>query len=242
MARFGLIGRNIDYSFSRGYFAKKFEEMELDHSYENFDLPGESELQPVLQNLTDVKGYNVTIPYKQAVIPLLDRLDEDAEQIGAVNTIKRTVYGELHGYNTDHIGFARALESYLPLSSDKVLVLGTGGASKAVVYALKIMGYNVKVVSRSIEADLTYSELNADMIAHFGMIVNCTPLGTHPEVDRYPDIPYEGLKPKQLLFDLIYNPAITQFMAKGEEMGCQTSNGYQMLVEQAEAAWAIWNP
>ena len=241
MARYGLIGRNIEYSFSRKYFGEKFREMGVDHSYENFDLSSEKELQSLLKNKTDVHGFNVTIPYKQAVIPFLDQLDQDAAQIGAVNTVKRMPSGVLKGYNTDHIGFRQALRSYLPLTSPKGLILGTGGASKAIIHALGGMDVTVQVVSRTSNADLTYKDLKPAMIGHFGIIVNCTPLGTHPDVDHYPEIPYEGLGPGQLLFDLIYNPAQTRFMALGEEKGCRTSNGYRMLVEQAEAAWAIWN-
>lgn len=241
MARFGLIGRNIDYSFSRTYFREKFEREKLSHTYENFDLPNEKELSALLTSNPDVRGFNVTIPYKQAVLNLLDELDEHASQIKAVNTIKRLPNGKLKGFNTDHIGFEKALLPYLPLSKEKALLLGSGGASKAVVYALKRLDIEVEQVSRSTKADLTYTDLSPDSIRDYGLIVNCTPLGTQPQVELYPSLPYDGLGPQQLLFDLIYNPPKTRFMALGEEKGCRVINGYSMLIAQAEASWAIWN-
>ena len=241
MARFGLIGKNIDYSFSRTYFKEKFEGEGRNDTYENFDLPTADALAELLLSTPDVKGYNVTIPYKEAIIPLLDQLDEDALQIGAVNTIKRNEQGQLIGYNTDHVGFSKALEPYLPLEIKKALILGSGGASKAVLYSLKKQDIACEVVSRSSNGQLSYEELTPDLMRDYGLIVNCTPLGTYPDIDRYPPIPIEGLGPGQLVYDLVYNPSKTRLMQLAEQKGCQTLNGYKMLVEQAEAAWEIWN-
>ena len=241
--RFGLLGKQIAYSFSRKYFTEKFAQLGLSQfEYVNYDLEQiEDFKKDVLKDLEFLGGLNVTIPYKEAVIPLLDQLDEDALQIGAVNTIKRNEQGQLIGYNTDHVGFSKALEPYLPLEIKKALILGSGGASKAVLYSLKKQDIACEVVSRSSNGQLSYEELTPDLMRDYGLIVNCTPLGTYPDIDRYPPIPIEGLGPGQLVYDLVYNPSKTRLMQLAEQKGCQTLNGYKMLVEQAEAAWEIWN-
>lgn len=240
--RFGLIGRNIDYSFSRGYFTQKFKELELDHySYENFDLQSIDEFSTKVLSQDHIRGLNVTIPYKQEIIPYLDHLSEEAQEIGAVNTIKPTVDG-LIGYNTDAYGFQKALEPLLESHHQSALILGTGGASKAVAYVLKQLGIEYFFVSRTPkEGQLTYNRLRADKLKYHPLIINCSPLGTHPNIEQKPQIPYEGINSDVLLFDLIYNPEQTAFLKEGAKRGAKTSNGYQMLVHQAEKAWELWN-
>lgn len=240
--RFGLIGRNIAYSFSRGYFSKKFEELNLpQYSYENFDLADISEFPKMLKQQQNIKGLNVTIPYKEAIIPYLDDLDPKALHIGAVNTIKITPEG-LKGYNTDIYGFQNSLRPLLQDHHKKALVLGTGGASKAVVFVLEELGLSPQLVSRNAsEGRLAYADLDKTLMDSHTVVINCTPLGTHPNVEEKPDIPYEHIGPKHLLFDLIYNPDRTAFLKEGEARGSVISNGLQMLELQAEKAWSIWN-
>lgn len=242
MGQFGLIGKNIDYSFSREFFSRKFELESLPHTYKNFNIKEVEALTHFFENLPDVLGLNVTIPYKEAVIPFLDRLDKEAKKIGAVNTIKFTKKGELVGYNTDHYGFAKALVECYPISQKRALILGTGGASKAIKYVFDAFNITHKTVSRSPEEDqLGYDQLDKVTLREQGIIVNCTPLGTYPDVDLAPPIPYQFLTKNQLLFDLVYNPSITQFMKKGAAHGASTSNGKNMLIYQAQKAWKIWN-
>lgn len=240
MARYGLIGKNIDYSFSRKYFGEKFAALGLDHTYENFDLTDETALQEFLKDLPDVQGLNVTIPYKTSVMQYLDRIDPTASAIGAVNTIAIAADGSTTGYNTDHIGFARALWPFLPLKQPSVLILGSGGASRAVIYALDQLGIRSRVVSRKSGSELNYEQLDSRVIEAHSLLVNCTPLGTYPNTDRCPPIPYDLLDQDHLLFDLVYNPENTRFMELGAQRGARTTNGFSMLVEQAEAAWHIW--
>lgn len=242
MARFGLIGKNIDYSFSRGYFKEKFQNLRLDHTYENVDLPSEANLEHFFANMPDFKGLNVTIPYKSAVIPFLDELDPVAESIGAVNTIKITADNRRIGFNTDHHGFVKALEPFLPLEDRSALILGTGGAAAAIVHALANLDFRIQFVSREAsETALSYEQVNRYVILDHLLIVNCTPLGTFPKVEAHPDIPYDFLSNNHLLFDLVYNPEETTFMRLGAERGARVTNGYKMLVGQAEKAWEIWN-
>lgn len=240
--RYGLIGKNIDYSFSRGYFTKKFKELNLDHcSYENFDLKSIEEFKSKVLPQENLCGFNVTIPYKQEIIPYLDHLSPDAEAIGAVNTIKPTSNG-LIGYNTDAHGFQKALEPHLEKHHTSALILGTGGASKAVAYVLKNLGIDFFFVSRTPkEGQLTYERLKADKLKFHPLIINCSPVGTYPNIEQKPQIPYDGITSDCLLFDLIYNPEQTAFLKEGQHRGAKTSNGYQMLVEQAEKAWELWN-
>lgn len=240
--RYGLIGRNIDYSFSRKYFTEKFRALHLDdHSYINFDLPQIEDFPEVIRDSEDLTGLNVTIPYKEAILPYLDHLDPVARNIGAVNTI-RIHQGKLTGYNTDAHGFEKSLAPYLRPHIRRALVLGTGGASKAVEFILERSGLNITRVSRTRKpGTITYHELNEEVISSHHLIVNCTPLGTFPNISSKPDIPYQFLTSGHLLYDLIYNPEQTAFLKEGARRGCSTVNGYQMLVLQAEKAWEIWN-
>ena len=241
MAKYGLIGHNIGYSFSKTFFNFKFEKENRNDSYENFDIPVLSKISEILENNPDLKGLNVTIPYKKSIIQLLDKVDKEALQIGAVNTIKINKDGTLEGYNTDHYGFSKALMEFFPLKEKKALVLGTGGASKAVKYVLQIMNFEVTQVSRTkTENNITYTDLNRDIIKQNYLIVNCTPLGTFPKIEECPDIPYEYLTKDHLAFDLTYNPRETKFMKLSKERGARKSNGLKMLEYQAKKAWSIW--
>ncbi|MDG1330086.1 MAG: shikimate dehydrogenase [Flavobacteriaceae bacterium] len=241
MAKYGLIGYNIGYSFSKTFFNFKFEKENRNDSYENFDIPVLGKISEILENNPDLKGLNVTIPYKKSIIQLLDKVDKEALQIGAVNTIKINKDGTLEGYNTDHYGFSKALMEFFPLKEKKALVLGTGGASKAVKYVLQIMNFEVTQVSRTkTENNITYSDLDRDVIKQNYLIVNCTPLGTFPKIEEFPDIPYEYLTKDHLAFDLTYNPRETKFMKLSKERGARKSNGLKMLEYQAKKAWSIW--
>ena len=241
MAKYGLIGHNIGYSFSKTFFNFKFEKENRNDSYENFDIPVLSKISEILENNPDLKGLNVTIPYKKSIIQLLDKVDKEALQIGAVNTIKINKDGSLKGYNTDHYGFSKALMEFLPIKEKKALVLGTGGASKAVKYVLQIMNFEVTQVSRTkTENNITYTDLNRDIIKQNYLIVNCTPLGTFPNIEECPDIPYEYLTEDHLAFDLTYNPRETKFMKLSKDRGARKSNGLKMLEYQAKKAWSIW--
>ncbi|MFC4635723.1 shikimate dehydrogenase family protein [Dokdonia ponticola] len=247
MDRYGLIGKNISYSFSKQYFASKFERERITNaSYVNFDCQTIEEVVSYLLN-PNIRGFNVTIPYKEAVIPYLDDLAPDAHAIGAVNTIKRTQTGDLIGYNTDFIGFKDSLTERLGdalttiPSPKKALILGTGGASKAVVFALTTLGFSCMYVSRSpSEGVLSYQDLTASIVHSYTLIVNCTPLGTFPNIGAFPAIPYHELRASHILYDLIYNPKKTVFLEKGEQQGAIIISGLRMLELQAEAAWEIW--
>lgn len=242
MPEFGLIGKNIDYSFSRAYFSEKFKQENLPYSYVNFDISEIDSFPNILSDNKNLKGLNVTIPYKEEVIPFLNNLDEVAKEIGAVNTIKIGKDGATYGYNTDYWGFQKALEPFLSLPKKTALILGTGGASKAIAYALKNLGFSYQYVSRKAsETILSYEQLDKDIIEQAFLIVNCTPLGTFPNITAHPAIPYEFIGPNHLLFDLIYNPSETEFLKKGRLQGAKTSNGLKMLEYQAEKAWEIWN-
>ncbi len=242
---YGLIGRNIDYSFSRGYFTEKFQRLGLsDYSYVNFDLQTIEEFKSkVIPELGRIGGLNVTIPYKEEIIPYLDEIDPEAREIGAVNTIKVLPGQKLKGFNTDVYGFEMSLSKVLSSTHTSALILGTGGASKAVAHALGKLGLSFQFVSRkkSGKDSLTYSELDEPTIKNHQVIVNCTPLGTFPDVEKKPDIPYAFLSPDHLLFDLIYNPAKTVFLLQGERRGAKILNGREMLEKQADRAWEIWN-
>lgn len=240
--RFGLIGKGISYSFSKGYFKDKFEHLELPHhSYENFDLQEIKELEKILEEQKDLKGLNVTIPYKEEVIPFLDHLSKKAKKIGAVNTLHFTKKG-LKGYNTDIYGFKKSIKPLLQKHHTKALILGTGGASKAIAFVFDELDIAYKFVSRNPKKkQFSYDALNAKKLAKFTIIVNCTPRGTHPNITQKPAIPYECIGSKHLLFDLIYNPEKTAFLQEGETRGASICNGYKMLELQAEKAWEIWN-
>jgi shikimate dehydrogenase len=243
MAKYGLIGKNISFSFSKVFFTTKFEQEKRQDSYENFDISDISQFKEIIAKNKDLKGLNVTIPYKESIIPFLDRLQKEAKIIGAVNTIKFQRDGRLVGYNTDHVGFAKALANYLPLKEKTALILGTGGASKAVSYVLDTMGFDYKFVSRSNKKNssfLTYSGLNREIILSHYLIVNCSPVGTFPNVHEHPNIPYHFLTSDHVLFDLIYNPRETEFLKMGFSKGARVTNGMKMLEYQAKKSWSIW--
>lgn len=240
---FGLVGQHLGHSFSKNYFEHKFStELISDCSYANFELPEIGGIQNVFE-LTGLCGLNVTIPYKEAVIPYLDELDPAAVEIGAVNTICLKSDGKKIGYNTDYIGFLKSLQQFgRSFESSNALILGTGGASKAVVYALKQIGASVQLVSRENRPGiLTYTDLNQSHIQSADLIINTTPLGMFPRMDSYPDIPYQFLTRHQHLYDLIYNPKSSKFLNFGKKQYCPTMNGQLMLEIQAEETWKIWN-
>lgn len=237
MKTYGLIGKNISYSFSRNYFNNKFKNENISNSqYLNFDIDNLSELNNIF-NINNY-GFNVTIPYKETIIPYLDSLDFHAEQIGAVNTIKIENEKKI-GFNTDWIGFKKSLESLLKPHHKKALILGTGGASKAVIYALKQLQIQTLIVSRN--GETTYEDLSEEIIQNHTIIINCTPVGTFPDTESAPEIPYQFITKNHLAYDLIYNPAETFFLKKCKENGAVTKNGLEMLEIQAEESWKIWN-
>jgi len=241
--QFGLIGKNISYSFSKKYFTEKFTLGNLDDcSYENFDLQNIEEFPSVITNNPDLKGLNVTIPYKEAVMPYLNKLSKNAALIGAVNVIRFTKKGKLKGYNSDYYGFMKSLEPLLQPHHKKALILGTGGAAKAVSFALDKLGILYTFVTREEkEGMIDYDRINATTFDNHQIIINCTPIGTTPNMKEFPPIPYNYFTVKHIAFDLIYNPEETQFLKKAKKKGAITKNGYEMLVLQAEKAWKIWN-
>ena len=237
MKTYGLIGKNISYSFSRNYFANKFKKEDIKNSqYINFDIDNLSELNNIFN--TNNFGFNVTIPYKEVIIPYLDSLDFHAEKIGAVNTIKLE-NGKKIGFNTDWIGFKKSIEPLLNSHHTKALILGTGGASKAVIYALDQLKIETLMVSRY--GEISYEDLSEEIIQNHAIIINCTPVGTFPNIDAAPEIPYHFITKNHFAYDLIYNPAETLFLKKCKEKGAVVKNGLEMLEIQAEASWKIWN-
>lgn len=247
MQKYGLIGYPLKHSFSIGYFNEKFEAENIDAEYVNFEIPDIRDFMEVVEENPNLCGLNVTIPYKEQVIPYLDELDKDAAKIGAVNVIKiiRQPKGKvkLVGYNSDIIGFTRSIEPLLKTHHEKALILGTGGAAKAVYRGLENLGLKATYVSRTKKSDevLTYRELTPEIMQEYTVIVNCTPVGMYPKVDFCPDIPYDLLTPNHLLYDLLYNPNETLFMKKGMEQGATVKNGLEMLLLQAFVSWEIWN-
>ena len=265
MIKFGLIGFPLGHSFSKGFFTEKFAREGIDAQYLNFEIPDATMLLDVLRDNPELRGLNVTLPHKQAVIPLLDELSDEAREIGAVNVI-RIRDGKLKGFNSDIIGFTDSIRPLLQPHHKKALVLGTGGASKAICVGLKRLGLEWRYVSRnggqgarSKEqentscpdnplapcplplAPLNYSDLTPEVMAEYTVIVNCSPVGMFPKVDAAPAIPYELLTPRHLLFDCVYNPEDTLFLKKGREQGATGKNGLEMLHLQAEASWKFWN-
>ena len=245
--RYGLLGRNISYSFSRGYFNNKFENEKLDDcQYVNFDLKNLENFKAIFED-KNVKGLNVTIPYKQEVIPLLNHIDAVAEKIGAVNVIQLDKEKGLVGHNSDYYGFWNSLQEILDQNKlkqpKKALILGTGGASKAVAYALENNGITYQYVSRSTKENcISYDDLKAqNKLKNYQLIINCTPLGTFPNIENKPNLDYNQLSEEQILYDLIYNPNQTAFMKEGIKRKCTVSNGLRMLELQALKAWEIWN-
>lgn len=241
---FGLLGKNIEYSFSRGYFSDKFAQLNLKgHKYVNFDLEQIEDLPKTIKESENLKGMNVTIPYKEEVIPFLNKIDKTASEIGAVNTIKFIKKGDLKGFNTDVFGFENSILPLIKKHHEKALILGTGGASKAIAYALKRNNIKFKFVSRNPEGkkEISYDSLSKETIEEYTIIINSTPLGTSPDIDKCPQIPYQFITSKHILYDLIYNPPITTFLSKGKEKGARIKNGLEMLKLQAEESWRIWN-
>lgn len=254
-SRFGLIGKRLDYSFSKAYFSQKFDQLGLkDHSYHNFEI---SSVQGLLRFRESVnynnasrttnsenyvlRGLNVTIPYKQDIMAILDEISDEAKEIGAVNTI--SIEDNIwKGYNTDAFGFLDSLKSHLPVKGN-ALILGTGGASLAVAYALDTAGIPYLCVSRTPqkEYEIGYHDIDKNMLMGIGLIVNTTPLGTYPAIDDSPELPYRYLHKDMLCYDLVYNPLQTTFMKKSSFYGAQVMNGTEMLIAQAEKSWEIWN-
>ena len=245
MDKYGLIGFPLGHSFSISYFNEKFQNEGIDAKYMNFEIPVIENLPVILASNPELKGLNVTIPYKEKVIGYLDDLSAEARAIGAVNVIKVTRKGGksiLKGYNSDVIGFTRSIEPMLEKFHKKALILGTGGASKAVNYGLKSLGLETQFVSRTSQKGcISYNAITPELIKEYNVIVNCTPLGMYPKVNEFPQLPYEGMNEKNLLYDLIYNPDETMFMRKGKAQGAVTKNGLEMLLLQAFASWEFWN-
>lgn len=249
---YGLIGYPLSHSFSKKYFTEKFEKENLtDHDYNLFPIEKIDELPALIAKYPQLKGLNVTIPYKESVIPFLNELDPTAKEIGAVNCIKIVSAGDqkkLTGYNTDAFGFRQSIKPFLESHHEKALILGTGGASKAVHYILKTIGIDCYFVTRTkiiehlltTKKEFSYEELNDYVMAAFKLIVNTSPVGMYPNVSDAPAIPYEYLTSQHLLYDLVYNPLETEFLKRGKKMGAATVNGLSMLHQQAEEAWRIW--
>jgi shikimate dehydrogenase len=248
MKLYGLIGYSLAHSSSIGYFNEKFCAEGIDAKYVNFEISTINDFPKIIDENPNLEGLNVTIPYKEQVIPFLDELEKDTAAIGAVNVIKiirnKKQKIKLVGYNSDIIGFTQSIKPILQPHHKKALILGTGGAAKAVFHGLKNLGIEALYVSRTSNphADhITYADLSPEIMAAYTVIVNCTPVGMYPKVDFCPDIPYKELTSRHLLYDLLYNPNHTLFMRKGEAQGATTKNGLEMLLLQAFAAWEIWN-
>jgi len=244
--KFGLIGFPLSHSFSKKFFTDKFSNEAIDAEYINFELENISQLSHVIASHADLEGINVTIPYKEQIIKYLDFTDEVAASIQAVNTIRILRSGHhvtLHGYNTDIQGFQKSIQPLIQNYHHKALVLGTGGASKAVVRALENLKIETILVSRNPEekGELSYNDLDEDVMDNYKIIVNTTPIGTYPNTEGCPAIPFEMITPRHLLFDLVYNPEVTEFLKLGKKHGAVIKNGLEMLHLQALASWEIWN-
>ncbi len=245
----GLIGYPLSHSFSKKYFTEKFEnELIKGFIYNNYSIEKIEFLKSVIEENPTLIGLNVTIPYKQTIIPFLDELDTSAKEVGAVNCVKiKRIDAAIYtiGFNTDVIGFKQSIKPFLEFQHEKALILGTGGASKAVYYVLKNIGIDCYFVTRKKETNnsnvFTYDDLNENILNAFKLIVNTTPLGTYPNVEEYPNIPYSMISTNHLLYDLVYNPSETAFLRKGKQQGASIVNGMSMLKIQAEEAWRIWN-
>lgn len=245
MDKYGLIGYPLGHSFSISYFNEKFANEGINAQYINFEIPSIDNFLEVIESNPELKGLNVTIPYKEQVIEYLDLLSPEAKAIGAVNVIKISHKGEktiLKGYNSDVIGFTRSIEPLLERHHKKALILGTGGASKAVNYGLKSLGLETLFVSRTKKGGvITYDEVTPDVIREYNVIINCTPLGMYPKVETCPPLPYEAMDSHNLLYDLLYNPDETLFMEKGRKQRAVVKNGLEMLLLQAFASWQFWH-
>lgn len=244
--KYGLIGYPLKHSFSQKFFTNKFLVENIDAEYLNFEIPSIDEFTSIIKDNADLIGLNVTIPYKEAVMPFLNRIDDEAKRIGAINVIKierekdQTI---LTGYNSDIVGFQNSISPLIKPHHKKALILGTGGASKAVIEGLKNIGIESTYVSRGKKQENTvlYSELTEEIFKEYTVIVNSSPVGTFPNIDEYPDIPYQYITEKHLLYDLVYNPSQTTFLKKGAEQRATIKNGAEMLELQAIEAWNIWN-
>lgn len=251
MKKFGLIGFPLTHSFSEKYFSEKFAKDKInDCSYNNFLLKNLDDFTALVKSIPELAGLNITIPYKQKIIPFLDKVDDEAKIIGAVNTIKiqHSASGNLNltGYNTDVYGFEKSLHPLLKKTHRKALVLGSGGGAKAVEFVLKKSGIEFLMVSRGstsalLAPSITYENLNEKIMNENLLIINTTPLGMFPDTTRFPPIPYEFISSKHLLYDLVYNPEQTIFLKRGKEQGAKIKNGLEMLQLQAEKSWEIWN-
>lgn len=248
MNKYGLIGFPLGHSFSAKYFNNKFKQESIDAEYLNFEIENIEDIVKVLDNTENLKGLNVTIPHKETVIPFLDSLSTSAQKIGAVNTIKVIRYHnngtsyKLEGHNTDYVGFKKSIQPLInPHTHTKALVLGTGGASKAIVQALEDMNIEWLYVSRTKGNNcITYNDIDASIMDDYKVIINCSPLGTFPKTDECPNLPYHLITKEHLLYDLVYNPAETLFLYNGKKQGATIKNGEEMLELQALAAWEIW--
>ncbi len=246
MEKYGLIGFPLGHSFSISYFNQKFQDEGIDAVYENFEIPSIDALPEVLDSNPNLCGLNVTIPYKEKVLPFLDSVSPEARAIGAVNVIRVKHDGKsikLKGYNSDVIGFTQSIESMLDKKwHKKALILGTGGASKAIDYGLRNLGLETVFVSRYERPDtIQYPSITPEVIQEYNVIVNCTPVGMYPKTEVCPPLPYEAMDQHTILYDLIYNPDETMFMKLGAKYGAQTKNGLEMLLLQAFASWEFWH-
>lgn len=239
---FGLVGKNIPYSFSKKYFTEKFEKLNLsDYEFHNFDIDNINKLPKILKKYPQLKGLSITIPYKEQVIEFLDEISIEAKEIGAVNCIK-IIDKKLVGFNTDIYGFENSFKPLLKSNHQKAIILGTGGASKAIKYVLTKLSIPYISVSRNPGKDdeISYPSLTDAIIKEYQIIINCTPVGTFPSINKYPKIPYKCLNETNYLFDLIYNPSETILLKNGKKRGATIKNGLEMLEIQAEKAWEIW--
>ena len=245
MKQYGLIGHPLSHSFSKKYFSDKFKKETISNcSYELFDIKNITLLPTILNENQNLKGLNVTIPYKESVLPYLTEIDTIAAAIGAVNTIKISDdKSAIKGYNTDYYGFKKSLKPFLDINHERALILGTGGASKTVKHVLNELNVDCLTVSRKPKNDneIAYHDINEFVMKHHQVIINTTPIGMYPSTGEFPQIDYDSLTDKHLLYDLIYNPEETEFLKKGKEKGCITLNGMEMLKLQAEKSWEIWN-
>lgn len=244
MVELGLIGKSLKHSFSKAYFDEKFKEMGLtNYSYQNFEIHSVSDFTKIISEHPELTGLNVTIPYKESIISFLDELSSDVREIGAVNCI-HIKNGKKTGYNTDAYGFGQSIKPFLDTNHERALILGSGGASKAVAYALKKVGVDVYFVTSSAQKKTSnsffYSEINELVLNAFKLVVNTTPLGTSPNEKESPPLPYQFFTPNHLAYDLVYNPAETEFLRKAKSSGAVTMNGLSMLKLQAEKSWEIW--
>ena len=243
MRKFGLIGYPLKHSFSKLYFEKKFSNLNInDASYENFELNNIKDLNLIITNNSNISGLNVTIPFKERVISYLDEIDEEAKKIGSVNVIKFH-NNKLSGFNTDYLGFKKSLLDWIPKINFSALVLGSGGSSNAICYALKKLKIPYKIVSRfSDESRISYDELlKSDDLINNNLIINTTPLGMYPNIDTTPNLNFDQINSNHYVFDLVYNPEKTKLLSISESKGAKVKNGFEMLVNQAELSWDIWN-